>query len=133
VDRLGPLHANARAEQFIPFDQLLPHVSVIVTNGGYGGIHYALAYGVPLVAGDSEDKPEAAAAWVAWSGAGVNLRTGDPSEKQVARAVGWLLREPRYRDASQRLEREIAEQDAVQTVAEVLERAAAREVTPPAE
>jgi UDP:flavonoid glycosyltransferase YjiC (YdhE family) len=131
VERLGSLPANARAEQFIPFDHLLPHVSAMVTNGGYGGIHYALAHGVPLVvSGDSEDKPEAAAR-VAWSGAGVNLRTGDPSEKQVARAVGRLLREPRYRDTAQRLAR--AEHDALQTVAEVLERAAARGVAPPAE
>ncbi len=29
-----------------PLDQLLPHVSAMVTNCGYGGIHYALAYGV---------------------------------------------------------------------------------------
>lgn len=132
VERLGPLPANARVEGFIPFDQLLPHASAMVTNGGYGGIHYALAHGVPLVvAGDSEDKPEAAAR-IAWSGAGVNLHTGDPSEKQLAQAVGRLLHRRRYRHAAQRLAREIAEHHALQTVAEVLERAAARGTAPPA-
>ena len=34
-----------------------------VTNGGYGGVQYALRYGVPIVAtGGKEDKPEVGAA-----------------------------------------------------------------------
>jgi hypothetical protein len=33
-----------------------------VTNGGYGGVQYALRYGVPIVAtGGKEDKPEVGA------------------------------------------------------------------------
>ena len=56
------LPANVRLERFVPHDLLLPHVDVMVTNGGYGGVQQALANGVPLVvAGDSEDKPEVAA------------------------------------------------------------------------
>jgi MGT family glycosyltransferase len=51
--------ANARVEDFVPFAQLLPRVSVMVTNGGYGGVQFALANGVPLVvAGTTEEKPE---------------------------------------------------------------------------
>ena len=65
------LPGNVRLERFVPHDLLLPHVDVMVTNGGYGGVQQALANGVPLVvAGDSEDKPEVAA-HVQWSGAGV--------------------------------------------------------------
>lgn len=38
------------------------------TNGGYGGVQYALRYGVPIVAtGGKEDKPQVGAR-VAWSG-----------------------------------------------------------------
>src|SRR5258708_16692705 len=73
------LPPNAKAATFLPFDRLLPKVSVIVTNGGYGAVSHALSLGVPLVvAGDSEEKPEIAAR-VAWAGAGTNLRTGPPS------------------------------------------------------
>ena len=73
------LPANVRLERFVPHDLLLPHVDVMVTNGGYGGVQQALANGVPLVvAGDSEDKPEVAAR-VQWSGTGINLHTGRPS------------------------------------------------------
>ena len=85
------LPANVRLERFVPHDLLLPHVDVMVTNGGYGGVQQALANGVPLVvAGDSEDKPEVAAR-VQWSGTGVNLHTGRPSPAMVARAVRRVL------------------------------------------
>ena len=85
------LPTNVRLERFVPHDLLLPHVDVMVTNGGYGGVQQALANGVPLVvAGDSEDKPEVAAR-VQWSGTGVNLHTGRPSPAMVARAVRRVL------------------------------------------
>ena len=94
---LGPLPANARVARFIPHGRLLAHTSVMVTNGGFGGVQAALAHGVPLVvAGDSEDKPEVAAR-VAWAGAGINVRTGRPSPAQVRDAVGEVLREDRFR------------------------------------
>lgn len=73
-----PIPANARAEPFVPYDRLLPKVDVLVTNGGYGSVNYALSLGIPLVvAGESEEKPEIAAR-VAWAGAGINLGTGQP-------------------------------------------------------
>ena len=56
----------------------------MVTNGGYGGVQIALSYGVPLVvAGTTEDKPEVAAR-VAWSGAGINLKTATPAPQRCA-------------------------------------------------
>ena len=71
---LGDLPDYVRAEPFIPFDQLLPHVDVMVSNGGYGGTQFALAHGIPVVvAGETEDKMEVAAR-VEWAGAGINLK-----------------------------------------------------------
>ena len=68
----------------------------MVTNGGYGAVQRALATGVPLVvAGDTEDKPEVAAR-VAWSGAGIDLRTGAPTAKAVRHAVREVLGDGRY-------------------------------------
>ena len=68
----------------------------MVTNGGYGAVQRALATGVPLVvAGDTEDKPEVAAR-VAWSGAGIDLRTGTPTAKAVRNAVREVLGDGRY-------------------------------------
>ena len=35
---LGELPANTRVERYLPFEEILPHVDVFVTNGGFGGV-----------------------------------------------------------------------------------------------
>ncbi len=91
---LGKLPADVRVAAFLPHDRLLPATDVMVTNGGWGGVLAAVHAGVPLVvAGDSLDKPEVARR-VAWSGAGLNLRTGRPSPARVRRAVHEVLSRP---------------------------------------
>ncbi|MBN2128689.1 MAG: hypothetical protein JW741_04305 [Sedimentisphaerales bacterium] len=119
--QLGELPANVRAEPFIPFDRLLPHVDVMVTNGGYGGTQLALAYGIPLVvAGETEDKREVAAR-VQWSGAGINLRKHRPSPQAVRKAVQRVLAEPTYRENAKRIQTDFAQHDAPTQAAELLE------------
>jgi MGT family glycosyltransferase len=120
----GPLRAtlpaNVRLERFIPHDQLLPKVDVMVTNGGYGGVQQALANGVPLVvAGDSEDKPEVAAR-VRWSGVGIDLRSGRPSVPKLAAAVRRILQEPSFGHRARALQSEIARTRPLDTISEVL-------------
>jgi UDP:flavonoid glycosyltransferase YjiC (YdhE family) len=91
------LPANVRVARFLPHDRLLPLVDVMVTNGGWGGVLGAIQAGVPLVvAGDTLDKPEVARR-VAWSGAGVDLRTGRPDAATVGRAVHDVLNRPQIR------------------------------------
>ncbi|MFE7749784.1 hypothetical protein [Streptomyces sp. NPDC057428] len=41
---------NARVAGFVPFDRLLPHADLLITNAGYGGVQTALRHGVPLAA-----------------------------------------------------------------------------------
>lgn len=95
------LPANVRAAAFLPYDRLLPHTDVLVTNGGYGGVHYALEHGVPIVvAGRTEDKAEVAAR-VSWSGVGINLRTDAPTPQRVGDAVRTVLYDGRYRARAQ--------------------------------
>ncbi|GAA3254022.1 glycosyltransferase [Dactylosporangium siamense] len=100
---LGPLPANARAAAFIPHGALLPHTSAMVTNGGYGGVQTALAHGVPLVvAGVTEDKPEVAAR-VAWTGAGLRLRSAAPADEDLRAAIDRVLTEPSFTAGAARL------------------------------
>jgi MGT family glycosyltransferase len=95
---LRTLPPNAVAERFVPYSALLPHVDVMISNGGFGSVQLAIAHGVPMVvAGDSEDKKEVTS-HVAWSGVGVNLRTSRPSPKAVAEAVQRVLHEPKFRN-----------------------------------
>ncbi|BDZ45861.1 glycosyltransferase [Naasia aerilata] len=108
VADLGPLPENVRAAEFLPYDRLLPLVDVLVTNGGYGGVHLAMERGIPVViAGVTEDKPEVAAR-VRWSGVGVDLRTGRPSSRRVAAAVREVLSSDSYAAASARIGAAIA-------------------------
>ncbi len=114
--------ANVRAEAFIPFDRLLPLVDLMITNGGYGGVSQALAAGVPLVvAGKSEDKVEVSAR-VAWSGAGINLKTQRPTPEAILRATDRVLSDGSYRRAATRLAAEFAAHDsAAEQVEAILE------------
>lgn len=108
LDTLPPLPDNARAAEYLDYDELLPRTSVFVTNGGYGGVNHALRYGVPIVAiGGKEDKPEVGAR-IKWSGVGVRLRTDQPSPRALRRAVRETLRDPRYRDSCTRIAGDIA-------------------------
>lgn len=112
---------NARVASYIPYQRLLPHVSAIVTNGGYGGVQMALRHGVPLVvAGGTEEKPEIAAR-VAWAGVGINLRTGTPRARAVWRAVRRVLGEPHFTTRVRALAEECGRYDAPNDAAAHLE------------
>lgn len=113
--------ANARAAPFVPYAALMPHLAAMVTNGGYGGVQMALGAGVPLVvAGGSEEKPEIAAR-VAWTGAGIDLRTGTPRVGAIRRAVRRVLADARYRAGARALADAMAATDAPATAAHLLE------------
>jgi UDP:flavonoid glycosyltransferase YjiC (YdhE family) len=129
VDTLPPLPANARAAEYLPYDELLPRTSVFVTNGGYGGVQYALRYGVPIVAtGGKEDKPEVGAR-VAWSGVGRRIRSEHPSPRALRRNILAVLNETRYRDASCRIAADLAAAPGFAGLAEIVDRLVAGEVT----
>ncbi|MCJ2135386.1 glycosyltransferase [Methylobacterium sp. J-026] len=109
----GPIPANTRVSRFLPFRDLLPRVSVLVTNGGYGSVSQALAAGVPIVsAGLTEDKAEVNAR-VGWSGVGLNLATNAPSPDAVRDAVGRVLAEPRFQQRAGALQAAFATRDAM--------------------
>ena len=103
-----PLPANVRVSAYLPYDRLLPLTDVYVSNGGYGGVHYAMEHGVPIVvAGETEDKTEVSAR-IGWSGVGVNLKTNRPSPDHVRTAVLRVLGSTDYRHASAGIGAEIA-------------------------
>jgi MGT family glycosyltransferase len=128
LDTLPPLPPNARAATYLPYDELLPRTDVYVTNGGYGGVQYALSYGVPIVTSSGqEDKPEVAAR-VAWSGVGRRIKTEVPSPEQVGAAVRAVLRNSSYRESAQRIAASMARAGGVARLAEIVDELAARPV-----
>ena len=128
----GPLPANARVAAYLPFADLFPHASAVVTNGGFGTVQLALAHGAPLVvAGRSEDKAEIAAR-VAWSGAGLDLRTERPRPDRIRTAVREVLDQPGYAVRARRLG-DSSGQDPARRAAQLLTELATRRAHPVSE
>ncbi|MFG2936703.1 nucleotide disphospho-sugar-binding domain-containing protein [Streptomyces sp. NPDC048282] len=112
--------ANARVAEFIPFDDLLPHTDVLVSNGGFGGVQQALGHGVPMVlAGQTEDKTEVTAR-AAWAGAAINLATQRPQAQDVRAAVEKVLTEAACRERAAELAAEYARHDALTAIHETV-------------
>jgi UDP:flavonoid glycosyltransferase YjiC (YdhE family) len=92
-----------------------------ITNSGFTGVQQALGHGVPLiVAGSTEEKPLVAAR-VAWSGAGLDLKTGGPSAEQVRNAVRTILADPAYHHRSKELKVHFSHYTARATTAKIAE------------
>ena len=105
------LPANVFTAKFIPFDELVKHADVIVSNGGYGTIQHAFSAGVPMVlAGMSEDKPEACAR-AAWTGAAINLAIHQPEPWQVRDAVKKILNTPSFKNRALQLQKQYLKTD----------------------
>lgn len=113
---------NARVRPFIPFAHWLPGAAVVVTNGGYGTVQYALAAGVPLVvAGEGEDKSEVGTRTV-MAGCGINLGTSTPATGDIQRAVTSVLSCPGYRDRAVAIAAQGRRLDALECVSRQLAR-----------
>jgi MGT family glycosyltransferase len=122
--KIDELPANVKVESFIPHYHLLPHVSIMVTNGGYGGVQIALANGVPLVvAGATEDKAEVANR-VLWSGTGINLKTNTPTEEQIREGVRKILVESSYREKAKAMQADMQNSDSATEGSILIERLA---------
>ncbi len=86
-----------RLIDYLNYDAALKHASVFVNNAGLGGVFHSVVNGVPMVlAGETEDKPEAAMR-AEFAGIAVNLRTGRPTSNALREAVDKVLAEPRYK------------------------------------
>ena len=101
--KLDALPPNAFAADFIPHPLLLPHIDIMISNGGYGGAMAALAHGVPLIiAGIDHDKMDVGDL-VDLVGAGLNLRTRSPSEEQLREAVKRVREDVRFKESARRV------------------------------
>ena len=119
----GRLPAHALATEFLPFGALMPHIDLLVTNGGYGAVTQALSQGVPVVAaGTTEDKQDVNAR-IAWCGVGVDLRTEAPSVAQLREAICTVLGDHAYRNKARALAAEFSAYDAEANILNLLERA----------
>ncbi|KAH0329528.1 UDP-Glycosyltransferase/glycogen phosphorylase, partial [Aureobasidium melanogenum] len=102
---------NVKIAKWIPFEELFKHASLVVSNGGFGGITQAFAAGVPMVvAGVTEDKMETTAR-AAMTGAAINLQTQTPSVEQVKQAIETMTSETSYQEKALELKQAYASYD----------------------
>lgn len=121
-DQLANLPDNMYVEPYIPFANLLPHVDLMISNGGLGATQNALAHGIPvIIAGATEDKMEVAAR-VEYSGAGINLRTQAPSPLDIKNAVNSILENSKFKEKASELQSSYAEYDSVTLAVESIEK-----------
>ncbi|HEX8219456.1 MAG TPA: glycosyltransferase [Chloroflexia bacterium] len=121
---LDRLPGNVRVETGIPHDKLMPYVSVVVTNGGYGAVQAALAGGVPvIVAWRTAEKAETGAR-VTWAGVGIDLKKDRPSVKQIGVAVREVLEDSTYWLKAQAVAADFARHDAPTEAAALIEKLA---------
>lgn len=89
--------ANARVADYLPYDTVLAHADVMVSNAGYGALCHAVVNGVPLVlAGETEDKKEATMR-ATWAGYALGLWTQMPTAEQVREGVEEVLRDGKFK------------------------------------
>jgi UDP:flavonoid glycosyltransferase YjiC (YdhE family) len=119
----GPIPPNACIASYLPFEWVLPKTDVFVTNGGYGSVNQALSFGTPLVtAGLTEDKADVNAR-VAWSGAGIDLATNQPTPQALREAIRTVLHRPNFRARASQLSEEFAAIDTRSEILRIVEKA----------
>jgi MGT family glycosyltransferase len=120
------LPGNVHTEPYIPFGNILPHIDIMITNGGFGGTQNALAHGIPIViAGATEDKMEVAAR-LEYTGAGINLRKQNPSPENIKKAVRMIMSDSTFKQKAEELQTDFTKYDspslAVGLVEELIEK-----------
>jgi MGT family glycosyltransferase len=113
--------ANVHVERYLSYDLVLPRAAIFITNGGFTGVVQALSYGVPVIAAGSTEEKPIVAARVAWSGAGLDLKTGRPSPEEIRKAVRTILADDAFRRRAEELKVSFRRYNALQTTAEIVE------------
>ena len=103
--------ANIVIEDFIPFEQIMPHADVFVTNGGYGGVMLSVQHELPMiVAGIHEGKNEINAR-VGYFNLGINLQTENPTAEKIKESINKVLSSHDYKQNIKKLNLEFKNYD----------------------
>ena len=114
--------ANHEVHRYVPHDELMPQVSLVVGHGGLATTMRALAHGLPLVIMPMHpllDQPMVGRA-VAEAGAGEVVRK-KASPDQLRPVIERMLHDGPHREAAGRLATEIRELDGVHRGADLVQ------------
>lgn len=98
---------NVMVVESVPHAQVIPRASVLITHAGHGTTIKGLTAGVPMVCIPMGRDQGDNAARVVTAGCGVKVKRSAGAPK-IKAAVERVLGEPSYREAAQRVARDIA-------------------------
>jgi MGT family glycosyltransferase len=99
----GQVPPNVLFTEHVPQLALLPHLSAVVSHGGYNTVCETLAHGLPLVVAPIRDDQPLNAQLVADAGAGVRVRFARLRAPELEAALRAVLDDPRYGAAARRI------------------------------
>jgi UDP:flavonoid glycosyltransferase YjiC (YdhE family) len=105
---LGPQPPSLHVVQYLPQARLLPRCTAVLNHAGSGSVLGALEHGLPMVCIPLGADQPLNAARCTDLGVGRVLDAATLTPDDVLAATTAVLAEPRYRDASARLQAEIA-------------------------
>ncbi|KAI1169994.1 glycosyltransferase family 1 protein [Nemania sp. FL0916] len=112
----APLPENVLVVDYFPYDAVIEHADVFVSNGSYGVFSHCVAHGVPMVlSGHTEDKI-ALGMRGEYAGFAVNLGMEQQPPEAFANAVDTILTNPNFKKRAMELRKEAEEFDALGTV-----------------
>jgi MGT family glycosyltransferase len=89
---------NVIIEDHITFDDVMPYVSVFITNGGYGGTIMSIMHGVPMVMAGIHELKNEVCARIAYVGIGIDLKTETPTPDAIFEAAQRILTDFSYKE-----------------------------------
>ncbi|KAK4175036.1 family 1 putative glycosyltransferase [Triangularia setosa] len=112
---------NVRVVDYFPYEAVLPHSDVFVSNAGYGGFMHGVMNGVPMVlAGLIADKGDVCQR-AARAGVAVNLATSNPTEEDIKRGVEAVLSDWKYKQRVREIQEENVKADALGQIEGIIE------------
>jgi len=104
---------NIIIEDFIPFEDIMPHVSVFITNGGYGGTMLSIMHGVPIIAAGVYELKNEICSRIEYFGLGMDLKTETPSTEIIYQSARQVIMNDFYKDKVMALRDEINQYDSL--------------------
>ncbi|KAJ4417151.1 hypothetical protein N0V82_006351 [Gnomoniopsis sp. IMI 355080] len=102
----GVLPGNVHTLDYFPYDAVLAHADLFISNSGYGGLTHAIANAVPMLQnGNDFDKADIGRR-VEYAGLGMYLGGPPPAPHEVAEAVDDLLSNDKYQRRAWELQAE---------------------------
>lgn len=118
---VAALPRTTRLLNFVPFDVVLPRVSLMIHHGGMGTTHAALLHGIPQIVVPHAADQRGQARRVAQAKVGLNLTAHDVRQGMLVEGVRAVARDTRVRQNARELAAELASLGGAPRAAEALE------------